>query len=110
MKTFKYTTRIAIFALFFMMVANVFNLSELYISIKEETIQTAENCLRRADFMELIVRVRNLYSLNDSVFTLANFDIVGKKAPNGQYYFSDIPEQIANSLAETMHEGFDPED
>ena len=52
MKTFKYTTRIAIFALFFMMVANVFNLSELYISIKEETIQTAENCLRRADFME----------------------------------------------------------
>ena len=89
MKTFKYTTRIAIFALFFMMVANVFNLSELYISIKEETIQTAENCLRRADFMELIVRVRNLYSLNDSVFTLANFDIVGKKAPNGQYYFSD---------------------
>lgn len=110
MKTFKYTTRIAIFALFFMMVANVFNLSELYISIKEETIQTAENCLRRADFMELIVRVRNLYSLNDSVLTLANFDIVGKKAPNGQYYFSDIPEQIANSLAETMHEGFDPED
>lgn len=110
MKTFKYTSRIAIFALFLTMVANVFYLSELYNSIKEETIQTAENCLRRADFMELVVRVHDLYSMNDSVITLQNFDIVGKKTSNGQYYFADVPEQLANSLAETMHDGFDPED
>lgn len=110
MKTFKYTTRIAIFALSLTMVANVFFLSQLYNSIKEETIQAAENCLRRADFMELIVRAHNLYSMNDSVITLHNFDIVGKKTSNGQYYFSDVPGQLANSLAETMHDGFDPED
>ncbi len=84
MKTFKYTTHIAIFALFSTMVATVFYLSELYKSIKEETIQTAENCLRRADFMEMIVRANDLYSMNDSVITLHNFDIVGKNTSNGQ--------------------------
>ena len=110
MKTFKYTTHIAIFALFSTMVATVFYLSELYKSIKEETIQTAENCLRRADFMEMIVRANDLYSMNDSVITLHNFDIVGKNTSNGQYYFSDVPGQLANSLAETMHDGFDPEE
>ncbi len=110
MKTFKYTTCITIIALLFMIVANVFHLSELYISIKEETIKTSQNCLRRADFMEMIVRIRNLYSLNDSVITLSNFDIVGKKGPDGQYYFSDIPEQIANNLAEVWHEGFAPDE
>lgn len=110
MKTFKYTTCIAVFALFIMMVANVFHMSKLYNSIKEDTISTAQACLRRADLMEMVIRLRNLFSKDDSVITLANFDIVGKKDINGQYYFSDIPEQISNSLAQLWHKGFEFED
>lgn len=108
MKTFRRTTVIAIIVLVILIVANVFFMMGLYDSIKEKTLRTAQECLQRADFMEMIVRLRKLNYVNDSVITLHNFDIVGVSDLKGGYYFRDIPGQISTSLSEGMHKGFDP--
>ncbi len=112
MKTFKYITAFAVFALLSMIVANVFYMYGLYNSLKEDTIRTAQNCLRRADFMEMMVRLHRFHywAVDDSVMTVANFDIISKRSIEGHYLFNEMPEQLPDKLAEVMHRGFDPED
>lgn len=106
MKTFRRITGIAIIVLVILIVANAFFMMGLYDSIKEKTLRTAQECLQRADFMEMIVRLRKLNYMNDSVITLHNFDIVGVNDLKGGYYFRDIPGQISASLSEGMRDGF----
>ena len=56
MKNFKKVTIIIIATISVLFVANVFYLVGLYNSIKEQTLQTAEQCMQRANILEMIAR------------------------------------------------------
>lgn len=58
MKNFKKVTIIIIATISVLFVANVFYLVGLYNSIKEQTLQTAEQCMQRANILEMIARQR----------------------------------------------------
>jgi len=58
MKRFRYITITTLVVIAIMVVANIVYLHSLYNSIKEQSIQTATECLRRADILEIISRMK----------------------------------------------------
>lgn len=61
MKRFRTITIISLTAIAVMVVANIVYLHSLYNSIKEQSVLTATEALRRADILEIISRMKGIF-------------------------------------------------
>lgn len=103
MKRFRSITIITLAAIGVMVVANIVYLHSLYNSIKEQSLQTATECLRRADIMEIISRMEEADNGGDYSFLKLTLLIQGEKSADGKYKYSKMLENIDRTMSDYFH-------
>lgn len=103
MKRFRSITIITLAAIAAMVVANIVYLHGLYASLKEQSIQTATECLRRADIMDIISRMKGTSLGEDESFIRLNLMIQGEKSADGGYEYPNLLENINNTMSGYFH-------
>lgn len=103
MKRFRSITIITLSAIAVMVVANILYLHSLYNSIKEQSIQTATECLRRADILEIISRMKGTSLGEDDSFIRLTLMIQGEKTDDGSYEYPNLLENIDKTMSEYFH-------
>lgn len=83
--------------------ANIMYLVSLYYSIKEQTIQTATQCLRRADILEIISRMNGTGNGTDESFIRLTLMIQGEKSADGGYDYPNLTEKIDQTMSSYFH-------
>lgn len=102
MKQFRIITAICLTAIAIMVAGNVWYLYSLYNSIKEQTLQTVRESVRRADIIEIISRLNSGSHGSDDSFLKLTLMVQGEKTPNGNYEYR----YFLNNLSQTMSEYF----
>lgn len=103
MKRFRSITIITLTAIGVMVVANIVYLHSLYNSIKGQSLQTATECLRRADIMEIISRMEDADNGGDYSFLRLTLLIQGEKSTDGKYKYSKMLENIDRTMSDYFH-------
>lgn len=103
MKRFRSITIITLAAITVMVVANIVYLHSLYNSIKAQSIQTATECLRRADILDIISRMKGTSLGEDDSFIRLTLMIQGEKASDGSYEYPNLLENIDKTMSEYFH-------
>lgn len=103
MKRFRLITIITLTVIAIMVVANIVYLYSLYTSIKEQSIQTSAECLRRADILEIISRMKGSSFGEDDSFIRLTLMIQGEKAADGSYEYPNLLENMDNTMSEYFH-------
>ena len=103
MKRFRSVTIITLAAIAAMVVANVVYLHGLYSSMKEQSIQTATECLRRADIMDIISRMKGTSLGEDESFIRLNLMIQGERSADGGYEYPNLLENINSTMSGYFH-------
>ena len=83
---------------------NIFYLHRLYDSLKEQTLQTVSECVRRADILEIINRMNSSdkYGKDDS-FIRMSLLVEGTKNEEGGYDYPNIMENIGQTMSSYFH-------
>ena len=79
MKRFKFITVICLTSITIMVAGNIWYLYSLYNSIKEQTLQTVSECVRKADILEIISRLNSAYQGEDDSFIRLSLMVQGEK-------------------------------
>lgn len=103
MRRFRIITAACLTAITLMVAANAWYLYSLYNSIKEQTLQTVTECVRRADMLEILSRIGGRTHGQDESFIRMSFHIVGNKTPDGRYEYPDLLENIGQTMSEYFH-------
>lgn len=103
MKRFRSITIITLAAIAAMVVANIVYLHGLYASMKEQSIQTATECLRRADIMDIISRMKGTSLGEDESFIRLNLMIQGERSADGGYEYPNLLENINSTMSGYFH-------
>lgn len=103
MKRFRTVTIFTLAAVAMMVVANVVYLYTLYNSIKEQSVQTAAECLRRADMMEIISRMEQADTTGDYSFFRLTLTIQGEKSADGRYEYPAMVEKMDQTMSGYFH-------
>lgn len=103
MKRFRSITIITFTAIASMVVANIVYLHGLYASMKEQSIQTATECLRRADIMDIISRMKGTSLGEDESFIRLNLMIQGERSADGGYEYPNLLENINSTMSGYFH-------
>lgn len=98
MKRFRYITITTLVVIAIMVVANIVYLHSLYNSIKEQSIQTATECLRRADILEIISRMKGTSVGEDDSFIRLTLMVQGEKTTDGSYEYPNLLENIDKTM------------
>ena len=103
MKRFKIIMSICLTAISIMVAGNIWYLYSLYNSIKEQTLQTVSECVRKADILEIISRLNSAYQEEDDSFIRLSLMVQGKKSPAGGYEYPNILENLSQTMSEYFH-------
>ncbi len=103
MKRFRTITAICLSAIAIMVVGNVWYLYSLYDSIKEQTLQTVSECVRRADILEIISRLNGTSHDDDDSFIRLTLMVQGEKTPSGNYEYPNLLENLSQTMSESFH-------
>lgn len=103
MKRFRSITTITLIAIAAMVMANVAYLHSLYDSIKDQSIQMATECLRRADILEIISRMKGTSLGEDDSFIRLTLMIQGEKTADGSYEYPNLLGNIDKTMSEYFH-------
>lgn len=103
MKRFRTVTILTLAAIALMAVTNIVYLHSLYESIKEQTIQTATDCLRRADILEIISRMKGTQLGDDESFIRITLMIQGEESETGGYEYPNLLENVNNTMSGYFH-------
>lgn len=103
MRRFRIITAACLTAIALMVAANAWYLYSLYNSIKEQTLQTVTECVRRADMLEILSRIGGRTHGQDESFIRMSFHIVGNKTTDGSYEYPDLLEYISQTMSEYFH-------
>ena len=103
MKRFKIIMSICLTAISIMVAGNTWYLYSLYNSIKEQTLQTVSECVRKADILEIISRLNSAYQEEDDSFIRLSLMVQGKKSPAGGYEYPNILENLSQTMSEYFH-------
>lgn len=103
MRRFRIITAVCLTAITLMVAANAWYLYSLYNSIKEQTLQTVTECVRRADMLEILSRIGGRTHGQDESFIRMSFHIVGNKTPQGRYEYPNLLENIGQTMSEYFH-------
>lgn len=103
MKRFRSITIITLAAIAVIVAANIVYLHSLYDSIKQQSLQTATECLRRADILEIISRMKGTSHGEDDSFISLSLMIQGEKSDDGGYEYPNLLEGIDQTMSEYFH-------
>lgn len=103
MKRFRTITAMCLLAIAIMVVGNVWYLYSLYDSIKEQTLQTVSECVRRADILEIISRLNGTSHDDDDSFIRLTLMVQGEKTPSGNYEYPNLLENLSQTMSESFH-------
>ncbi|MBD5232163.1 MAG: HAMP domain-containing histidine kinase [Bacteroidales bacterium] len=82
---------------------NVWYLCSLYNSIKEQTLQTVNDCVRRADILEIISRTNKSSNGEDDSFIQLTLRVQGEKRASGGYDYPNILGNLSQTMSEYFH-------
>lgn len=103
MKRFRSITILTLAVIALMVVANIVYLHSLYNSIREQTVQMATECLRRADILEIISRMKGSSVGEDDSFVRLTLMIQGEKKADGSYDYPNLLEDINRTMSGYFH-------
>ena len=103
MKRFRIITVMTLAAIAMLVAANIVYLHGLYESFKEQTVQTATDCLRRADILEIISRMKGTQYGDDESFIRVTLMIQGEKSGDGGYEYPNLLENVDNTMSNYFH-------
>jgi len=103
MKRFRLVTALTLAAIAIMVAANIAYLYSLYTSIKEQSVQTATEALRRADILEIISRLKETENGDDDSFIRLTLMIQGEKSADGSYAYPNLLENIDQTMSAYFH-------
>lgn len=103
MKRFRIVTAVCLGAIALLVSANVWYLWRLYGSIREQTLATVGECVRRADILEIISRLKESSVPGDDSFIRLSFILKGEKTDRGDYEYPNIFENLGSTISETFH-------
>ena len=103
MKRFRTITAICLTAIAIMVAGNIWYLYSLYNSIKEQTLQTVSECVRRADILEIISRLNDTSHGNDDSFIKLTLMVQGEKTPTGEYDYPNLQDNLNQTMSQYFH-------
>lgn len=103
MKRFRIITSICLTAISIMVAGNIWYLYSLYNSIKEQTLQTVSECVRKADILEIISRLNSAHQGEDDSSLMLPLVVQGEKSPAGGYEYPNILENLSQTMSECFH-------
>lgn len=103
MKRFKTITAICLTAIAIMVVGNIWYLYSLYNSIKEQSLQTVSECVRRADILEIISRLNGATQGDDDSFIKLTLMVQGEKTPTGEYDYPNLLDNLNQTMSQYFH-------
>lgn len=103
MKRFRIITAICLTAITIMVAGNIWYLYSLYNSIKEQTLQTVNECVRRADLLEIISRLNGASQGEDDSFIKLTLMVQGKRTQTGDYEYPNLLDNLNQTMSEYFH-------
>ncbi len=103
MKRFRIITAICLTTISIMVAGNIWYLYSLYNSIKEQTLQTVSECVRRADILEIISMLDGASQGEDDSFIKLTLMVQGEKTPSGNYEYPNLLENLSQTMSEYFH-------
>ena len=103
MKRFRTITTICLTAIAIMVAGNIWYLYSLYNSIKEQTLQTVSECVRRADILEIISRLNGATQGDDGSFIKLTLMVQGEKTQTGDYEYPNLLDNLNQTMSEYFH-------
>lgn len=103
MKRFRTITAICLTAIALMVAGNVWYLYSLYNSIKERTLQSVTECVRRADILEIISRFNGAGQGDDDSFIKLTLIVEGEKSDGGIYEYPNILNNLNQTMSQYFH-------
>lgn len=103
MKRFRTITAICLTAIAIMVAGNIWYLYSLYNSIKEQTLQTVSECVRRADILEIISRLNGATQGDDGSFIKLTLMVQGEKTQTGDYEYPNLLDNLNQTMSEYFH-------
>lgn len=103
MKRFRTITAICLTAIAIMVAGNIWYLYSLYNSIKEQTLQTVSECVRRADILEIISRLNGATQGDDDSFIKLTLMVQGEKTQTGDYEYPNLLDNLNQTMSEYFH-------
>lgn len=103
MKRFRTITAICLTAIAIMVAGNIWYLYSLYNSIKEQTLQTVSECVRRADILEIISRLNGATQGDDESFIKLTLMVQGEKTQTGDYEYPNLLDNLNQTMSEYFH-------
>lgn len=103
MKRFRTITAICLTAIAIMVAGNIWYIYSLYNSIKEQTLQTVSECVRRADILEIISRFNGASQGDDDSFIKLTLMVQGEKTQTGEYDYPNILDNLNQTMSQYFH-------
>ncbi len=103
MKRFRTITAICLTAIAIIVAGNIWYMYSLYNSIKEQTLQTVSECVRRADILEIISRFNGASQGDDDSFIKLTLMVQGEKTPTGEYDYPNILDNLNQTMSQYFH-------
>lgn len=103
MKQFRIITAICLTAITIMVAGNIWYLYSLYSSIKEQTLQTVSECIRKADLLEIISRLNDMSQGEDNSFIKLTLMVQGEKTSSGNYEYPNLLDNLSQTMSEYFH-------
>ena len=103
MKHFRIITAICLTTIALMVAGNIWYLYRLYNSIKEQTLQTVNECVRRADILEILSRANHIHYNDDDSFIQLTFRVQGERSDSGDYEYSHFMTDLNQTMSQYFH-------
>ncbi|MDO5333729.1 MAG: HAMP domain-containing sensor histidine kinase [bacterium] len=103
MRRFRTITAICLTAIAIMVAGNIWYLYDLYNSIKEQTLHTVSECVRRADILEIITRLNGTSHGDDDSFIKLTLVVQGEKTPTGEYDYPNLLDNLNQTMSQYFH-------
>lgn len=103
MKRFRIITAICLTTIAIMVAGNIWYLYSLYNSIKGQTLQTVSECVRRADILEIISRLKGTPHGDDDSFIRLTLMIQGEKTQTGDYEYHNLMDNLNQTMSQYFH-------
>lgn len=103
MKRFRTITMLCLSAILMLVVGNAIYLCRLYDSLKKEAMQTVTECVRRADILDIISRMKGASLGSDDSFIRLNLMVQGEKGKDGNYEYPNLLNNVNQTMSLYFH-------